>query len=177
MEKTLIVMMGPAAVGKSYFAKKIQESHDDCVLVSRDKIRFALLKEDDELYAKEPEVLRQYFHNINFALQHHKYVIADALHISKRARRQLFSNVRLKGVRVVGVWIEVPVDVALKQNAARTGRAVVPEEEIRAMFKRKCSPQEDEPFDEVIFVSPHQDMAIGKVSIGIESIVRKLEEI
>lgn len=177
MDKTLIVVMGPAAVGKSYFAKKIQESHDDCVIVSRDKIRFALLKDGEDYFAKENEVLRQFYHNINFALQNHKYVIADATHISKRSRNQLFRNVNINNVRVVGVWIEVPVDIALKQNQARTGRGVVPDDVIRNMFKSKCSPQEGEPFDDVIFVSPHQDMAIGKVSTGIESVVKKLERI
>ena len=45
MKKTkLIVMIGVSGSGKSYLAKHIQETHDDCIIVSRDAIRFGLLK-------------------------------------------------------------------------------------------------------------------------------------
>lgn len=174
MNSTLIVMMGPSGAGKSFWAKQIADSHEDTVIVSRDRIRFALLHDDDDYFAVEPAVVRQYYHNINFALQNHKYVIADATHISKKARKQLFKNVKANAQRIVGVWVEVPLDIALKQNAARTGRACVPGDVIRQMYKRKLTPQNDEPFDEVIYISPHEDMALGRVSTGITSIKEKL---
>lgn len=177
MKSTLIVMCGPQACGKSTLAKWIEDSHEDCILVSRDKIRFALLGEDEDYFAKEKLVLRQFFHNINEGLQNHKYVIADATHISRKSRNQLFSNVNTKGVRVVGVWVEVPMHVAIKQNEQRTGRARVPEEVIRRAFRTKFTPQNDERFDEMIYVNPQEDLGLGNVSTGLTSIREKLETI
>lgn len=174
MKPTLIVMMGPAGSGKSFLTEEIKKSHEDTVIVSRDKIRFALLQPEDDYFAVEPAVIRQYYYNINFALQNHAYVIADATHISKKVRKQFFRNVKTDGVRVVGIWVEVPLGVAIKQNAQRTGRARVPEEVIKQMYKNKFTPQEDERFDEVIYVNPHEDMALGRVSTGITSIKKKL---
>lgn len=175
MKPTLIVMCGPQACGKSTLAKWIEESHEDCVLVSRDKIRFALLGEDDDYFAKEDKVVRQYFHNINRGLQNHKYVIADATHISRKSRNQLFKNVNTNNVRVVGVWVEVPLQVAIKQNEQRTGRARVPEEVIRRAFRTKLTPQNDERFDEMIYLNPNEDLGLGNVSTGLTSIREKLE--
>lgn len=177
MKPTLILMMGPSGCGKSYFAKKIEETHEDCIIVSRDKIRFALLEENDDYFAKEDQVLRQFYYNINFSLQNHKYVVADATHLTKKARKQFFRNVNTRGVRVVGVWVEVPLVAALSQNSSREGRARIPDDVVVNMFKRKISPQEDEPFNEVLYISPHEDIALGKVSQGIESVVEKIKSI
>jgi tRNA uridine 5-carbamoylmethylation protein Kti12 len=176
MKPTLVVMMGPAGTGKSFLAEEIKKSHEDTIIVSRDKIRFALLRPEDDYFAVEPEVIRQYYYNINFGLhsQRHAYVIADATHLSKRSRKQFFRNVKTDNVRVVGIWVEVPLDVALKQNRQRTGRACVPEKVIKQMYKSKLTPQDDEPFDEIIYVNPHEDIALGRVSTGITSIKEKL---
>ena len=176
MKPTLIVMMGPAGAGKSFLAEEIKKSHEDTVIASRDRIRFALLQQEDDYFAVEPEVVRQYYYNINFALHsaNHAYVIADATHLSKKARKQFFRNVKTDCVRVVGIWVEVPLGVAIKQNAQRTGRARVPEEVIKQMYKRKLTPQNNEPFDEIIYVNPHENMALGRVSTGITSIKEKL---
>lgn len=177
MKPTLIVMMGPAGTGKSFLAEEIKKSHEDTIIVSRDKIRFALLHLEDDYFAVEPEVIRQYYYNINFALQNHAYVIADATHLSKRSRKQFFRNVKIDDVRVVGIWVEVPLNVALKQNRQRTGRACVPEEVIKQMYKSKLTPRDNEPFDEIIYVNPHEDIALGCVSTGITSIKEKLHSI
>lgn len=174
MKPTLVVMMGPAGTGKTFLAEEIKKSHEDTIIVSRDKIRFALLQPEDDYFAVEPAVVRQYYYNINFALQNHAYVIADATHISKKSRKQFFRNVKIDNVRVIGVWVEVPLNVALKQNKQRTGRARVPENVIKQMYKNKLTPQDDEPFDEIIYVNPHDDIALGRVSTGITSIKEKL---
>ena len=42
MKHTLIVMMGVAGIGKSYLAKHILDTHEDCTIVSRDAIRFGV---------------------------------------------------------------------------------------------------------------------------------------
>lgn len=178
MKHTLIVMMGVSAVGKSFLAKHIADTHDDCVIVSRDSIRFALLGKGEDYFAHEDEVIKRFYQNISDCLKVHEYVIADATHLSVKSRRKLFSNINIpSNTRIIGVWIEAPLETALRQNAARTGRARVPEDVIRRMFKHKVSPRKDEPFDEVIFISKDSNLAIGSASPTIEEIYTKLEAI
>ena len=178
MKNTLLVMMAPPAVGKSTIAKQFAKDHEDTIIVSRDAIRFALLKPGDEYFKYEKEVTRRFYEQITEALKIHKYVIADATHITVGSRRELFHNIVVpKDTRIVGLWVETPLPVALKQNAARTGLARVPEDVIRRMYKSKVSPREWEPFDEVLFISRDVDMAIGKNSINITNVLDKLKEL
>lgn len=178
MKHNLVIMMGPSSVGKSFLAKHIADTHDDCVIVSRDSIRFALLDKGEDYFAHEDEVIEKFYQNISDQLKNHKYVIADATHLSVKSRRKLFSNVSIPSdTRIVGVWIEASLKTALRQNAARTGLAKVPEDVIRRMFKTKVSPRKDEPFDEVIFISKDSNLAIGSASPTIEDIYTKLEAI
>ena len=178
MKHTLIVMMGCSGVGKSFLARFIANTHEDCVIVSRDAIRFAMLGRGEDYFAHEDEVIKHFYQNISDALRIHKYVIADATHLSVKARRRLFSNVKIPSdTRIVGVWIETSVETALRQNAARTGLARVPDDVIRRMFKSKVSPRKDEPFDEVIFISRDSNVAIGSASPTIEEVYEKLAAI
>ena len=178
MKHNLIVMMGASGVGKSYLAKHIANTHDDCIIVSRDSIRFAMLKKGEDYFAHEDEVIKRFYQNISDALRIHKYVIADATHLSVKARSRLFSNISMPfGTRIIGVWIETSLDTALRQNAARTGLARVPEDVIRRMFKTKVSPRKEEPFDEIIFISRDSNVAIGSASPTIEEVYEKLEAI
>ena len=178
MKSTLIVMMGVAGVGKSFLAKHIVDTHEDCVIISRDEIRFAMLREGDDYFKYEDQVERNYYEAISSMLRTHQYVIADATHITKKSRRKFFSNISLpSGTKIIGVYVEASLSTALRQNAARTGRARVPEEVIKRMFKQKVSPQEDEPFDEVIYISKDADMALGNGTDGIKTIFEKLEQI
>lgn len=177
MKTKLIVFMGPSGCGKSYLAKHIQETHDDCIIVSRDAIRFALLKDGEDYFAHEKEVVRRYYDNINRAIGVHKYVIADATHLTVPARRKFFNNVRTKDACTLGIWIDTPLEVALKQNAQRSGRARVDEQVIKDMYKRRVSPRTSEDFDEMMFISMDVDMAISSHSVKIGSIFDKLKEI
>jgi predicted kinase len=177
MNHTLIIMAGPSGVGKSVMANVIADSHDDCVIISRDKIRFSLLQEGEDYFAHEDDVVRNYYDALNSMLQTHEYVIADATHATKKARRQLFANVNTKNVRVVGVWIEVPLEVALKQNAARSGRARVDDEVVKRMYRYKVSPQKEEGFNEVIFISGHTDQAASDSAPFVSNIFDKLQAI
>lgn len=178
MLHTLIIMCGPSGVGKSFLAKHIADTHDDCIIVSRDSIHFAMLGKGEDYFAHEDEVIKHFYQNISDSLRVHKYVIADATHLSVKARRRLFSNVSIpSNTRIVGVWIETSLETALRQNSARTGLARVPEYVIRRMFKTKVSPRKEEPFDEVIFISRDSNVAIGSASPTIEEVYAKLEAI
>ena len=98
------------------------------------------------------------------------YVIADATHLTKKSRNALFRHLNLKGVYVIGFWLESNLNVCLERNSKRNGRKRVPEDVIKDSFKRKVSPQEDEPFDDVYFFANGQDCAIGTTDPSIMSI-------
>lgn len=178
MKNTLIVMMAAPGVGKSFLAKQFAEDHEDTIIVSRDAIRFAMLKPEDDYFKYEKQVTKKFYEAVSEALKVHKYVIADATHVTEGSRRKFFRNVKIpKDTRIVGFWIETPVQIAIKQNNQRTGRARVPEDVIRSMYKKKVSPREYEPFDEVFFISRDVDMAIGKHAIKISNVREKLKEL
>lgn len=175
---TLIIIMGVSGAGKSTLAKVIQESHKDCVIISRDQIRFAMLKDGEDYFAHEDKVEKNYYNAISAALHTHKYVIADATQITTKSRCKLFSNINVPDkTKIVGVWVEVDESTAIKNNSRRTGRAFVPEEVIKQMYKHKVSPRDHEPFDDIIYVSKHVDLAIGKESVKIENVFDKLRNI
>lgn len=177
-KNTLIIMMAPSGVGKSYLAKTIAETHEDCVIISRDAIRFALLKEGEDYFAHEKEVVKNYYDAISRALKIHKYVIADATHITFKSRAEFFKKVKIpSNTKVIGLWIEIDLPTAIKQNESRTGRARVSEDVIRRMYKQKVSPREDEPFDEVVFISRHTNMTITNKDATIKSVVDRLSEL
>lgn len=178
MKSTLIMMMGPAGCGKSYLAKKIEDTHEDCIIVSRDDIRFALLKPNEDYFAHEKEVERLFYRTISDMLLVHKYVIADATNLTPKSRNKFFSNVNLPSKsKVIGVWIEVDESTAQKQNEARTGLRKVPSEVISRMYRYKVSPTSDEPFDDVVYISAHTDQAISTFNPTIGKVIDRLSEI
>lgn len=150
MDSILIVMMGVAGSGKSTLASKIQRTHDDCVIVSRDDIRFSLLKPGEDYFAHEKNVEKIFYKTISDTLLAHKCVIADATHITLKSRNKLFSNIPHDKIKIVGVWIEASEEVAQKQNHMRTGIRRVPRDIITSMVRNRVFPTEAEPFDKII---------------------------
>lgn len=156
MKKKLIVMMGPPASGKSTITKLIAENNNKVCVVSRDTIRFALLQEDEDYFAHENEVVDTFFSNINKALRNSDYdiVIADQTNVTLRARAEFWRNVSVpKNVEIVGIWVEIPKEVAISRNKNRTGRAHVPDNVIKNMYAHSRKPTKKlDKFDRVITI-------------------------
>jgi predicted kinase len=158
---TLIVMCGVPGCGKSTFAKQFAKTHKDVKIVSRDAIRFSMVKSNEEYFKHEKEVLKRFYGDIDAALKVYEYVIADATHLSRSSRNALFRHVNTKGIFVVGLWIETPLSTCLERNAGRSGRERVPNKVIKEAFKRKASPAKEERFDEMYFISTQANLATG----------------
>lgn len=150
MDSVLIVMMGVAGSGKSTRAKEIAEKCEDCVIVSRDEIRFSLLKPGEDYFAHEKKVEKIFYKTISNMLLVHKYVIADATHITIKSRNKLFNNISHDKIKIIGVWVEATEEVAQKQNHMRTGIRRVPRDVITSMFRNRVFPIDTEPFDKII---------------------------
>lgn len=141
----LIIMMGIPGSGKSTFTKGIMDLAND-IYVSRDDIRFELLKDKDDYFSHENEVWNLFIKKIIEGLQQDKKVWADATHINKASRGKLLNAVYNKIIpdSVSIVFMNTDVKVALERNNHRGGRAHVPDDVIYSMWRGLQLPRYNE---------------------------------
>lgn len=142
----LYLMCGTPGSGKSTFLKEhIKENNS--VIVSRDAIRFSIVKPDEEYFSHEDEVTKTLWKQINEALAAGKDVFVDQTSLTPRSRKWLLQHV--EGYRYANlVWIDETLETCLERNEMRRGtRAYVPENAIRRMYNQFIEPSLDEGFD------------------------------
>lgn len=141
----LYVMVGCPGSGKSTFLKNKVNS-ENFVVVSRDAIRFSLLKEGDEYFAYEEKVLLIFYDAINKFLAEGKNVFVDQTSLTPKARKKLLDKVW--GYDAANaIWIDEPLEVCLARNRKREGtKSFVPETELCKMYHRLKPPTLDEGF-------------------------------
>lgn len=152
----LYIMCGPSGCGKSTWAQNFIEANENVKWVSRDKIRFSLLKDGEDYFAHEKEVFKIFIKSIADGLENGFTVIADATHLNEFARCKLTQTLDMytKEYEIVYVVFHTDVDTCLARNANRSGRANVPETVIRNMCRDFKAPtvDEDERIKEIIEV-------------------------
>ena len=136
MKPTCYIMSGVSGCGKSTWARKFTAEHGNVVHVSRDEIRFSLLADDEDYFAREDDAVAIFYSEINKALAAGHDVIADATHISERALRETMRRIDIDCDKVL-VSFDTPLDTCIVRNAHRDGRARVPERVIRNMWLSK----------------------------------------
>lgn len=139
----LYVMCGIPGSGKSTWIKNHTNSE---ILVSRDAIRFNMVKEDEPYFSKEDEVWREFIHQINHYLEMGFNVFADATHINTGARRKLLKEIK-GNPTFAAIHITTPISLCLKRNALREGRECVPESVIKRMYSQFEEPSFEEGFE------------------------------
>lgn len=146
MKKTLLLMVGPSGAGKSYWARKFMEKHPDATLISRDAIRFSMLKDGDDYFAHEDTVFNTFCQNIQTALDAEGmgYVIADATHNNEKSRNLTLNKLKLDNINVIPVVIKADLQTCLEHNNQRTGRARVPRKQIERFVRTHECPELDE---------------------------------
>lgn len=155
-KKTLIVMIGAPGSGKSTWVQKHMNSFEGKVSwISRDVIRFSILKDEEDYFAHEDEVYNEFIKQIKNDLKTYDVVIADATHITIGSRRKLFKSLgnSVKDVKVIGMVIKADWETIKKQNDMREGRSRVPLSSLRRMYSCFMNPFIDEEpyFDEIWF--------------------------
>lgn len=151
--KILIVLCGCPASGKSTWVKEqvaTASKYLNIEVVSRDLIRFGLLCEGEDYFAKEKEVFKIYCKRISELLADNTtdVVIADATHINKKSRAKLFKNISIpKDCKLEAVCFETPLEVCLERNAEREGLAKVPDEAIYGLYSDYERPTGAEGFE------------------------------
>ena len=146
----LYILCGPSGSGKSTWAHNfILESDrlgNDVRYVSRDEIRFSLLKEGEDYFSHEKEVFKRFANTLRHTLIDGFDVVADATHLNEFARRKLTQAIDMyyDNYEIVYIVFNVDADICVERNKNREGRANVPENVIRNMCRDFRAPTLEE---------------------------------
>lgn len=139
----LWIMVGIPGSGKSYEANK-RAKENGGVVISRDKIRFSMLKEGDAYFAHEPAVFKEYVRQINSAMLLNENVYADATQLNWASRRKLINAIDKPADTAINyLFMNTTFGECVKRNEKREGLAVVPEDALGHMFNTLEHPDDD----------------------------------
>lgn len=140
----LYLMCGVPGCGKSTWINKNKIDSD--VVVSRDVVRFSLVKENEDYFSKENLVFNTFIEQINEAIDNRVSTIyVDATHINETSRNKVLDRLHLSDeVKVIPVFIKEKLETCLHRNSLREGRANVPEKAIVRMYNSLHAPNFNE---------------------------------
>ena len=137
----LFIMCGAPGSGKSYLVE--DNLTLDRIVVSRDKVRFSMISDEDEYFSKEKAVFKEFVRQIQEGLDNGKVVYADATHLNGVSRLKLLNNLNLENTEVIPIFFKVSLETCLARNAKREGRAKVPESALINMYYSMTDPAND----------------------------------
>ena len=142
----LYLMSGVPGSGKSTFLKDVKKNIN-CKIVSRDEIRFSIIKPDEDYFSHEDEVLNIFWKEINEGLKAGIDVYADQTSLTPKARKYFLNHVT-GYTYVTIIWIKESLNTCLERNELRRGtRAYVPRAKLRRMYYQFIEPSIEEGFD------------------------------
>ena len=130
----MYIMIGMPGCGKSYYVQNHAKEGD--IIVSRDAIRFSMLKDNEPYFTREKEVYKEFIRQVNEAVADERDVWVDQTSINRGSRNKLFANIS-KPNEVIGIYFTTPLETAIERNAQRTGRAFVPQDAIINMYNSR----------------------------------------
>ena len=141
----LYILCGPSGCGKSTWAKN-DARMKHCAYVSRDEIRYSIVKDNEDYFSHEKEVFRRFIAEIIKNMKMGFDTIADATHLNEFSRRKLTQAIDMytTDYKIIYVVFNVDADTCVAHNANRAGRANVPENIIRNMCRDFRAPTKDE---------------------------------
>ena len=146
MSKNIWIMAGCPGSGKTYYAKNTLMGNENWFYISRDEVRYSMLKDNDEYFSKETEVYKEFMRRINDIIMNEKdyNIIADATHLNTASRMKLINHLNMTdNINFYVVWMKTPETICQQRNKLRSGRACVPEDALHNMYKRRTHPSKD----------------------------------
>ena len=160
----MLLCVGIPGSGKSTWVRSTMNPETD-IYISRDNIRFSMLKNDQEYFEVENEVRDCFFRQIrNFTADDYpcECVYIDATHLNPKSRKSVLHAIG-GNTHKIAVNFDTPLEIALERNAQRTGRALVPESAIYNMHNRYIKPTLQEGFDEIWHILPNEKIVVKEV--------------
>lgn len=158
----LYISCGIPGSGKSTFLKEIKG--EDEVIISRDEIRFSMLKPGEDYFAHEHEVYMKFLQEITKNIREGHNVYADATHLNEKSRYALLSQLHHRGCNqseTNAIYFDVPLSTCLERNECRLGAAAyVPPEQVKRMAQQFVPPQKYEGFKNIWSVNVDGDVEI-----------------
>lgn len=134
----VVVLVGIPASGKStFYRERFAATH---ALVSKDLFPNARRRD-----ARQARLLDE-------ALTAGRSLVVDNTSPAVEDRAPILEAARRHGARVVGYYFATPLAEAMARNAAREGRARVPDAGVRSIAKKMVRPRLAEGFDALYFV-------------------------
>lgn len=147
--KKVYLMCGPAGSGKSTWIYK-HATPGTSAHISRDRIRFSMVAEDQYYFSREKQVYMEFIRQICRALAYDtKWVdeiYIDATHLTKKSREKIIREINsfCPEYDLIAVIIKPELEQCLEQNTQRKGREFVPETVIRNMYETFEHPLNDD---------------------------------
>jgi len=159
-------MCGIPGSGKSTWIQQHKNYFNERqAIISRDDVRFSMIKEGDEYFSREKEVFNEFIRQIKVSLEENFDTIVDATHISVGSRSKLLRALgnSLKDIEINAIVIKVPLETALERNNKREGLSLVPETAIRNMYSQFTIPTFDEGFTNIWIVKEENGKKIYQI--------------
>ena len=157
----LIIMVGISGSGKSTFVKHTLlnqyldiHAKSDVRVVSSDAIREEMF--GDESIQKDPEkVFQEAYRRVKGFLTEGKDVILDATNLSRKARRNVLNQCRVRGVEIQRECyvILAPPNMAIENQRSRERKT--PQDVIYRQMSGFFMPELHEGFDKIVFYNPY----------------------
>ena len=146
--REIVLMVGIQGSGKSTWAKKYVEEHENSIWISRDVIRKEIVG-DGEYFSKEKEVWSAFCNIIEEAVNDKKnHIVIDATHINVASRRKVLyevvSIINVSDYNLKIVVMDTPLLTCMYRNEERKGFDYVPPKVIKDFSQRFDAPTEEE---------------------------------
>lgn len=159
----LILVCGLPGSGKSTYLSKF-EHNINCKIISRDKIRFSLLKEGEDYFSHEKEVCKILWEQINESLTENKDTYVDQTSLNVESRAYLLNHITTHYELCNIIWFNIPINICLERNENRKEtKAYVPRGVIRRMSYQMVPPSYNEGFDNIFIYDENNELTLQEI--------------
>lgn len=156
----LILVCGLPGSGKSTYLSQFKHNFN-CSVISRDEIRFSLLKEGEAYFTHEEEVCKILWNKINESLAADKNTYVDQTSLTPDSRSYLLKHITTHYELCNIIWFNIPTSICLERNENRNGtRAYVPRGVIRRMATQMIPPSYNEAFDNIFIYDENNKLTL-----------------